>query len=154
MRSHIVTIALSLFGAVLLAPSQILAAYNDLQFPQASDIVLTGTSPNITLIVSAGSNLNSITVYPAYLVVVLERDANGVSSITFTSNDRYLLTNSAGIATSGGSTSSSITLTGPATIGTTTVSITPQLVVCSTWRHWSSWTCSNAYTYCSYHNHW
>ena len=83
-------LAILLLGMVLV-PGWALAAYNDVTFPQASDVYLSG--PDITLTVSAGSNLNSITVQPAYISIILERDATDVSSITFTSADKYRMNN-------------------------------------------------------------
>jgi len=121
-------VVLGLGISLAMAPSA-LAAYDDVQFPQASDVYLSGSG--ITLTVSALSNLNSITVYPTYISVILEMDAGGTSAITFTSADRYKMNNSAGTTVTCGSSTSTLALAGPTSTGTSTVTITPVLELCS-----------------------
>lgn len=128
MRKYIATIAIFLFGLCFL-PGLAFAAYNTVQFPQATTLYLSGS--DITLTISASSNVNALTIYPTYVSVVLEKDGSGSSSITFTSSDRYRLNNSASVSVTCGDSSSSLTLTGPATTGTNTVSVTPEKVLCS-----------------------
>lgn len=117
-------------AVLLFFPLVVSAAFNTVQFPQASNILLSGT--NITLVVSAGSNVADMTVNPTNVVFTLERDGGGNSSITLTSYSNYLLTNDAGVATQcGGGSVSYITLTGPVAIGTSTVTVTPtQAIAC------------------------
>ena len=121
-------VVLGLGISLAMAPG-VLAAYDDIQFPQSSDVYLSGSG--ITLTVSALSNLNSITIYPTYISVILEMDAGGTSAITFTSADRYKMNNSAGTTVTCGSSTSTLALAGPTSTGTSTVTITPVLELCS-----------------------
>ena len=121
-------VVLGLGISLAMAPGA-LAAYDDIQFPQSSDVYLSGSG--ITLTVSALSDLNSITIYPTYISVILEMDAGGTSAITFTSADRYKMNNSAGTTVTCGSSTSTLALAGPTSTGTSTVTITPVLELCS-----------------------
>jgi len=121
MSKYILTLLIVLF----LLPLTVSAAYNTVQFPQAANINIP--TPNITLVVSANSNIAEMNVYLTYVSLTLEKDAVGTSIITLTSSNGYNLSNSASTAIiCNGDGSSSITLAGPGTIGTNTVTITPQ----------------------------
>lgn len=118
-------------AVLFLLPLTVSAAYNTVQFPQASDIYIA--TPNITLTVSAGSNVADITVNPTNVVFTLEKDGGGNSSITLTESKGFNLSNSASATlVCNANSSSSITLTGPSTIGTSLVTVTPTtLVMCT-----------------------
>lgn len=112
------------FIAVLsLLPMMVFAAWDTLQFPQDTNIFLSG--PNVTLVVSAGSKVESMSVGTDSLSLTgAYVDANNKSSITFTSTQRPIMDNTLGLATSCGGESSSLTITwGAATPATVTVSI-------------------------------
>ena len=123
------TFALLLFALALGVPGVVQAAYNNVTYSVATTVVLTGPTPDITLTISASSNVNNILVYPNSIQVALERDATDVSSITFTSADKYNLNNDGSFAVTCGTTSS-VTLTGPAAVGTSTYTLTPSLTTC------------------------
>lgn len=116
-------------AVLLFLPLMVSAAFNTVQFPQISNILLSGTG--ITLIVSAGSNVADMTVNPGNVVFTLERDAGGNSSITLNSYSKFFLTNDGGVTTSCLADRSFVTLAGPAAIGTSTVTVTPtQTIAC------------------------
>jgi hypothetical protein len=106
-----------------------LAAYNDVTFPQAADVYLSGFDK--TLQVSVNSAVNSIIVDTTAITVVLEKDGSGSSSITFTSTDRMTLNNNGGFTPTCDAGSSTLTLTTPTSVGTLTVLVSPSQNVCS-----------------------
>ena len=125
-------VALLLLSLAVVVPGVASAAYNDFTFStDPATIVLTGFTPNITLTVSAGAEVNDLRVQPNAIQVTLEKDAGGTSSITFTSANRYTLTNNGGFTATCGASSSSITFSGiPADTGTQLVTLSPSLTTC------------------------
>ena len=121
---------LGLAGLVVVPGGIVSAAFNNVTYPAAFTIVLTGPDPDITLTVSSGANVNQLLVFPSSVQVRLERDANGVSSIVFTSAEKYNLNNDGSFAVTCGATTSSVTFTGPAAVSTVTNTLTPSLTTC------------------------
>lgn len=77
-----------LIAIFLLLPLVSSAAYNDVQFPQDTNVYLS--NPGITIIVKAGSNVASFTVYSDHLNIGFESG----SQITLISYDRKTFSNS------------------------------------------------------------
>jgi len=99
-----------------LLPMTALAAFDDVQFSEDTNIHVV--APDITLVVSANSKVAGMTIYDYYISLDLESG----SSITFTSPQRQILSNSLGISTTCGTTTSALTITSTTT---QTVTVTP-----------------------------
>ena len=110
---------LATIGILCLLPMAALAAFNDVQFTEDTNIYLTGIP--LTLVVSAGSQVESITVGTDSVSV----DMLSGSTITFSSGTaRKIMTASPAIATTVCSTSSSEITLAPTTTRTVTIAIT------------------------------
>jgi len=96
---------LILLGLMLALPMIVLAA-NDVRFTDIVDVFIA--TPGTTLKISPGSQCDQIVVNTTNVELTLSAN----STVTITSPDRYILTNTAGISTNCGSTSSDITLSG------------------------------------------
>ena len=100
MQKHILTTALLLLSLAVVVPGTALAAFNNVVLPVGTTFVLTGPDPDITLTtITATANLNNIIIYPGSIEFILERDANGNSSITLSSAAKNPLNNTGGVAT-------------------------------------------------------
>jgi len=114
---------LALIVSLCLLPMIASAAWNDLQFNADTNVHVPG--PDITLVVSSGSKVESLTVYSGYIVVAgAYVDATNRSSITFTSAQRQILSNNWGLETTCGATTSNLTVTWSAT-SPASITITP-----------------------------
>ncbi len=88
MTKYFLAIIVSLFFLPLIASAVVLPAFNDVQFPQNTDILLT--TPNQIFTILAGAQIESLTVNPSNFQISL-----GVgSSISVISLDRVLMGNS------------------------------------------------------------
>jgi len=110
-------LSLILLGLALILPMTALAAWNDVQFTEDTNIDLTGIP--LTLVVSADSKVASMTVYPTYVSFNFEKG----SIIRITSADRKTLIANPPVASTTCETNSSW-LSHSSTI-TQTVTITP-----------------------------
>jgi len=119
-KYYLATITFILFS-VLLMPLSASAAYNTVTFTADTDIVLGST----TLTISSGGNVEAMRTYSTYV----EFDMLDGSSVTVTSNDRYILSNdiSATVACEG--SYSRVILTSSET---QTVTVTPSSEICGT----------------------
>ena len=111
-----------LLGFGLLLPTTAFAAWNNVQFTADSNVYIPGLG--VTLVVSNNSKVASLVVYEGYISIGGAVDGANASSITLTSNQRQVMSNSLGLETSCGTNSSTLTITWAS--GTAaTVTVTP-----------------------------
>lgn len=108
----------------MLLPSLAFAAYNNITYSTSATVSLTGL--NTTLTINSGANINNIAVGANSITLILERDANGVSTIKLTPASGYILNSSGASSDSSGCGTPPLALSGPGSVGTSTVTVTPQ----------------------------